>query len=138
MTNTESIEYYLPSDKEIWQAIKSNNLEVLRELCIPLGKVHANWKFAQDVCVELSGHEDEGIRGSALMGLSMVTMCHQKIEKNIVKPVLLRGLKDESEFVRHAANTAVQDINSWMKWRIGQAKVNKKREAKFYERQANR
>jgi hypothetical protein len=120
--------FELPSDKEITRAVKTNDLDLLSDLCIPLAKLHENWKFVQEVCVELSGHENEGIRGSALMGLSMVSLFHNKLEKNIVKPVLLRGLKDDSEFVKRAANTAIQDINSRLQWKIGIAQTKKVKE----------
>jgi len=138
MTKIEEYEYNLPSDKEITQAIKENNIEILKDLCIPLGKQHENWRFAQDICVKLSDHENEGIRASALLGLSMTVMRNLKIEKNIIKPVLLRGLKDESEEVRNAAKTTIQDINSWMKWNIGQAQRNKSNEKRYQERKSKK
>ena len=134
MTEIEESEYSLPSDTEIMQAIKENNEELLKDLCIPLGKMHENWRFSQDVCVKLSDHGNEVIRSSALLGLSMTVMRHLKIEKNIVKPVLLRGRNDQSEVVRNAAETAINDINSWMKWSIGQAQKNKENEKRYEER----
>jgi len=46
-------------------------------------------------------------------------------EKNILKPVLLNGRKDENAEVKMAAETAIQDINNWMKWNIGGAQKRK-------------
>ncbi|KZN53211.1 hypothetical protein N474_21110 [Pseudoalteromonas luteoviolacea CPMOR-2] len=45
--------------------------------------------------------------------------------------MLLRGLKDESDWVRSCAQETVEDINHYMGWKIGSAKANKEREKSF-------
>lgn len=122
------------SDSDVYEAINSNDEEVLRLLPIKLGFNHENWKFVQDICVRLSEHPNPDIRGNSLNALAYVAMNHKKLERNIVKPVLLRGLKDESEWVRGKAQDALSDINSYMNWKIGTAKKNKEREKAFYLR----
>lgn len=88
------------SDAEIVELIRNDVRDVLIELPIRLGFCHENWKFIQDICVQLSEHPDEIIRGNSFYGLMYAAMNHRKLEKNIVKPVLLRGLQDRSELVR--------------------------------------
>lgn len=119
------------SDSDVYEVIKMNNEEVLKLLPIQLGFNHENWKFVQDVCVILSEHAHPDIRGNALLALTYVAMIHKKLEKNIVKPLLLRGLKDEDRWVKGRAQDALDDINTYMKWKIGSAKKNKENESRF-------
>jgi hypothetical protein len=119
--------FELPSDREILDAIDENNISILAGLCMPLAKTHDNWRFSQDICIKLSVHNDPSIRRDAILSLSLITLFHHKIEKNIIKPVLLNGLEDKDQKVREAAQTALNDINHWMNWHIGNAQKNKRK-----------
>ena len=121
------------SDREIQDLIKEDDREALILLPMKLGFCHESWRFTQDICVKLSEHPDETIRANSFYGLQYTAMNLGKLEKNIVKPILLRGIKDESERVRSQAQGAIEGINQYMGWRIGTAKENKKRERKYYD-----
>lgn len=122
------------SDSEIWEAIKNDDREALILIPMKLGLCHDNWRFTQEVSVRLAEHPDEDIRGNSMRGFAYTAMNHGKLEKNIVKPVLLRALKDSSDWVNSCAQDAIDDVNNYMGWRIGTAKENKEREKRFYER----
>jgi hypothetical protein len=122
------------SDREAMDAIANDDVERLRTLPIDLGFNHENWHFIQEVCVRLSGHRDPWVRSNSLLGLSYAARFHGKVEKNIVKPVLLRALKDSDERVAAVAQDAIDDINRLMKWRIGGAKKQKIAEARYGKR----
>ena len=124
------------SDADVWDAIKQDDLEALKLIPIKLGFSHENWRFVQDVSLKLSEHSDENVRANSFRGFAYTAMNLNKLEKNIVKPVLLRGLKDESDWVRTCAQDAMDDINHYMGWKIGSAKANKEREKRFYERRS--
>lgn len=102
----------------------------------PLGFNHENWRFIQEVCVRLSEHRDPWVRSNSLLGLSYAARFRGKVEKNIVKPVLLRALEDCDERVAGVAQDAIDDINRLMRWRIGGAKKRKEAEAR-HEKQRN-
>ena len=121
------------SDSEIWDLIKNDDREALILLPMKLGFCHENWRFVQDVCIKLSEHSDEIIRANSFYGLQYTAMNLERLEKNIVKPILLRGLKDHSELVRGQAQFAIEEINRYMGWRVGSAKQTKAREKQFYE-----
>ena len=129
--NVHELEY---SDSEVWELIKNNDEEALITLPIKLGFCHENWNFIQMVSIKLSDHPNETIRGNSFFGLQYAAMNHRKLEKNIVKPILLRGLKDESEWVRGKAEFAIEDINHYMNWNIGGAAKNKERVKAYYEK----
>jgi hypothetical protein len=118
-------------DREAMDAITKDDVERLRTLPINLGFNHENWRFIQDVCVRLSEHRDSAVRSNSLLGLTYAARFRGKVEKNVVKPVLLRALKDCDSNVAAVAQDAIDDINHLMKWRIGGAKKQKKLEARY-------
>lgn len=119
------------SDSEVMAAIASDDIERLRIIPIDLGFNHENWRFIQDICVRLSEHRDPWVRSNSLLGLTYAARFRGKVEKNVVKPVLLRALKDSDSRVAAAAQDAIDDINHLMHWRIGGAKKQKKLEARY-------
>lgn len=119
------------TDSEVWELIKKDDREALITLPIRLGFCHENWRFVQEVCIKLSEHPDETIRGNSFYGLQYVAMNLGRLEKNVVKPILLRGLKDESELVKSRAACAIEDINQFLNWRIGTAAANKLKERSY-------
>jgi hypothetical protein len=118
-------------DREAMDAITRDDVEHLRTLPIDLGFNHENWRFIQDICVRLSEHRDSWVRSNSLLGLSYAARFRGKVEKNVVKPVLLRALMDRDLRVAAVAQDAIDDINHLMKWRIGGAKRQKKLEARY-------
>jgi hypothetical protein len=69
-----------------------------------------------------------------LLGLSYAARFRKRVEKNIVKPVLLRAVQDEDSNVAATAQDVIDDINLLMGWRIGGAKKRKKSEARNEKR----
>jgi|GEM_PF-623697 hypothetical protein len=126
------------ADREAMDAIATNDVERLRTLPIDLGFNHENWRFIQDVCVRLSEHQDPWVRSNSLLGLSYAARFRGRVEKNIVKPILLRALKDEDQRVAAVAQDAIDDINHLMKWKIGGAKTQKQLEARYEMKKANK
>jgi hypothetical protein len=121
-------------DREAMEAIAKDDVERLRILPIQLGFNHESWRFIQDVCVRLSEHRDPWVRSNSLLGLMYAARFRGKVEKNIVKPVLLRALKDNHAHVASVAQDAIDDINRLMRWRIGGAKKRKEAEARYARR----
>ena len=119
------------TEKEVFRAIEEDDIERLTTVCIDLGFNHENWRFIQDISVRLSDHSNANVRGNAFFGLEYAARFRGKVEKNIVKPVLLRGLRDnDAEVVRKAQN-AIDNINHLMGWSIGGAKRQKEIEQRF-------
>lgn len=125
-------------EKEAMDAIENDDIEKLRTLPIDLSYNHKNWRFIQDVCVRLSDHQDLWIRSNAVLGLAHTARFLGRLEKNVVKPVLLRALKDQESQVAGTAMDAIEDINRIMKWRIGGAKKRKELEAKHENKIAHK
>lgn len=125
-------------DRDAMDAIAQDDIDRLITLPIDLGFHHENWRFIQDVCVRLSEHRDWRIRANSILGLAYAARFRGRIEKNIVKPVLLRAVKDEHPEVASNAADAIEDINRLMGWSIAGAKRQKEVEARYESRGKNK
>lgn len=112
------------SNKEIEQILQSGSIEELMILSLSAGEYHANWKRAQDICVELSKHNDEKVRANSALGIAYIARTKGKLEKQIVKPVLLELLNNCSEY-RWRVIDSIQDINIYMNWTIGEKAISR-------------
>jgi hypothetical protein len=122
------------SDAEVMAAIRNDDVEALRKIPIRLGFHHENWRFIQDVSVRLSSHRDVDVRANSLLGLLYAARFRGRVEKNVVKPILLRALRDSHPHVVYTAQDAIEEINLVMKWDIGGAKRQKAIEARYERR----
>src|SRR6202011_4956717 len=93
MSDTKLVYRPLPvySDKkEVERTLSSGTWEELMVLPLALGNSWHDWKYAQDVCLRLTEHADAAIRANACLGLAYVARTQRRLEKHLVKPVLLR------------------------------------------------
>ena len=87
------------TEQEVFDAIRRNDIERLCMIPIELGFHHENWRFIQDISVKLSEHEDRRVRANALFGIEYAARFRGRVEKKVVKPVLLRALRDQDPLV---------------------------------------
>ncbi|GIO31793.1 MULTISPECIES: hypothetical protein [Paenibacillus] len=106
------------ADQGISEILKSEDRDLLLQLPLSVGEYHSNWKFSQDICVKLSKHEDPAIRANAILGLAYIARTKGKLEKRVVKPIILKELRENKEY-EGRVNDSIDDINLFMKWKIG-------------------
>lgn len=111
-------------DKKIERIIQSGSIDELMILPLSIGEYHVSWKRAQDICVELSNHNDEKVRANSALGIAYIARTKGKLEKHIVKPMLLKLLDNCSEH-RWRVIDAIKDVNAFMKWNIGEKAINR-------------
>ena len=95
----------------------------LMRLPLSLGEHFADWKFAQDLCIEITKNKEAAIRANAVLGLAYIARTKGMLEKHIVKPVLLKELRENLDYKWRIENS-VQDINFFMKWNIAYKHFN--------------
>ena len=124
MLNMKRLYRPLPEfdEKEIKRILQFGSIEELTILPLSVGEYHANWKTAQNICVELSNHSDEQVRANSALGLAYIARTKGKLEKHIVKPILLEILRNCSEH-RDRVIDSIQDINIFMEWSIGEKAI---------------
>ncbi|MBB3127019.1 MULTISPECIES: hypothetical protein [Paenibacillus] len=105
------------STEEVNKILRRNQEKELLTLPLSVGQNHPNWKFAQDVCVRLSGHASPIVRANAVLGFAYIARTKGQLEKHIVKPIVLRELRENHEY-NWRINDSIDDINLFMKWNI--------------------
>ncbi|MCL2633447.1 MAG: hypothetical protein FWD34_02915 [Oscillospiraceae bacterium] len=112
------------NDEEIKRILQFGTIDELIILPLSVGEYHINWKYAQSICVELANHNNENVRANAALGLSYIARTKGKLEKHIVKPVLLKLL---NECVEHKGRIidSIDDINLFLKWNIAKKALTK-------------
>ncbi|MBO0452672.1 MULTISPECIES: hypothetical protein [Enterococcus] len=91
------------------------SIEELIIFPLSVEQCHADWKIAQNICVELSNDSDERVRANSALGFAYIARKKGKIEKHIVKPILLGLLKNSSDRWARVVDS-IQDIDSYMNW----------------------
>lgn len=119
-----AVPYY--TDEEIKLAIREDNVESLQDIAFAVGYHSLDWKYSQDVCLQLSGHANAGVREMSILGLFYVAHFQKKLDKRLVKPALLRALRDPEITVRERAEDLIPQINSKMDWNIANYRKKEK------------
>ena len=112
------------SINEIREIMHTGTIEDIIVLPLAVGENEINWKIAQDICVELSEHEDERVRANAALGLAYIGKTKGILEKHIVKPVILKLLRECIEY-KCLVIDAISDLKIFMKWNIGEKAIKK-------------
>lgn len=122
------------TEQEVFEAIRRNDVERMIKIPIELGFHHENWRFIQDISVKLAEHEDSRVRANALYGIEYAARFRGRVERNIVKPVLLRALRDQDAEVSSRARETIDAVNHLMGWNIAGASKQKALELRFEDR----
>ena len=110
------------SEQEIFDAIDRNEMSELITLPLAVGMNFPDWKVAQTVCLKLAESSDETVRANACLGLAYIAMTKERLEKRLVKPILLRELRTQTE-MRWRIIDAIQDINRFLGWKMAQKQL---------------
>lgn len=106
------------SNQQLNEILDRKRIDELIPLPLSVGEYHINWKYAQDLCAKLSEHENPLIRANAILGFAYIARTKGMLEKHIVKPIVLKELRDNQEYNWRIID-AIHDINLFMKWKIG-------------------
>lgn len=101
--------------------LKNGNENELLFLPLRVGEYFTSWNSAQDICLKLMEHSNPAIRANAALGLSYIARNHGKLNKRIVKPYLLKELRENKEF-NWRIRDAIEDINLFMGWNLASNK----------------
>lgn len=113
------------SDEDIQRMLASDHLEDLLLLSLRVGEYFQKWKKAQDICIHLATHPNEEVRVNAALGLAYIARTKGKLEKHMVKPVLLE-LLDNCIAFRWRIIDSLEDINFYLDWHIGEKALRNK------------
>jgi hypothetical protein len=104
--------------EKVEQILNHGSIEELMILSLSVGSNFPDWKYAQNLCLRLAEHPSDKVRANACLGLAYIARTQQRLEKHLVKPILLRELRCQTEY-RWRVEDAIQKINQYLGWRLG-------------------
>lgn len=112
------------SKSEAELILKEGDPEVLGLLGMAVGDQCPEFekKFAQDLCIRLTEFEDERIRANAVLGLAYIARRHKWLDKRIVKPVILKELRENKEYNWRIVDS-IKDINTFLDWNLARKHI---------------
>lgn len=114
-------EFDFEQAKEI---LTNGTWEQLMYLPLSVGTYWDEWRPAQDVCTKLLVNENAAVRANAALGLAYIARTMGKLDKRIVKPYLLKELRENSEYQWRIID-AIEDINIYLKWGLAEKALEK-------------
>ena len=104
------------SHEDVEQAIRADDIEALLRAVIGVSMHDDDWRYAQDLCVRLSSHPHFNVRGNAVLGFGHIARVHRQLERSLVQPIIQAALRDESDYIRGQADSAMDDTAFFLKW----------------------
>lgn len=112
----EAIEPY--ERTEIEAAVQRNDPSELLKVVLSVALHEEDREFAEAFCLRFAHHENFNVRGNAILGFGHIARLHGQLQEDVIKPLILSRLNDESEYVRGHASDAKDDMEWFLKWRF--------------------
>lgn len=112
MTNVFEQPHY-DGQQALLATIDADDVEALRPMIIAMALEEEDLQFAQRMCVELSRHADEIIRGNAILGFGHLARLFGELHDRSID-VVRAGLQDKSNYVRGQAHAAASDLKHFL------------------------
>lgn len=103
---------------DIDAAIERNEPNELQLLSVTVALACPDQATAQDVCLKLSRHAHNKVRGNAVISLGHLARRFRHLDERIVKPVIESSLNEQDEYVRTRAKSAADEIHQFLGWDI--------------------
>jgi HEAT repeat protein len=101
---------------EMEKAVAEDDMEKL--LFVPLfaSLYYEDRNYAEEICIKLAHHSNSNVRATAIEGFEHLARIDGKLNKEIVKPIIEKALKDKNEFVRRNADETKAATEHFLKW----------------------
>lgn len=104
------------SEAEAEAALVRNDAQELQTVVIGIALYHSNLVFAERFCLKLSAHQDEGVRGNAVLGFGHLARRFGRLQNaDHVKEIIVSALNDSSPYVRGHADSAQDDVQQFLR-----------------------
>lgn len=87
-----------------------NDPDEVRYVPISVSMFSSDFAWAQTVCVRLSQHENDNVRGNAVQSLGHLARRFGRLDLAIIEPIVRAALDDSSRYVREEASDSVDEI----------------------------
>ncbi len=106
------------TNDDVEAAIIRNDPVELQLVCVTVALVSSDPLFAQDVCIRLSRHDNNKVRGNAVISLGHIARRFRRLNEQVVKPIIESALNDDDDDVRILAKSAADEIHQFLGWHI--------------------
>jgi HEAT repeat protein len=106
------------SKNRVESVVAANDEKELSLLVLSLALYSEDADFAENICLRLSNHESQNVRGNAVLGFGHISRVHGKLNEDKIKPIIERALTDEYEYVRSHAHSAKGDVEHFLNWKF--------------------
>ena len=81
-------------EADVEAAIVNGDLSELRLVPIIVTMSSPSRIWSERICVRLSTHPDEFVRGNAMTGFGHLARLYRYLNRSVVQPIILQGLSD--------------------------------------------
>ena len=103
---------------EIEDLLSTAEPEELAEVPIVISLDPPDAAWAEEICLDLSDHDDPLVRGNSIEALGYLARTTGDLDEKRVRAVIVAALEDEDEDVRAQAEAAALDLERYMSWVI--------------------
>ncbi len=126
VSGTEGVKYNNPifttiADAEA--AVRRNSPDELADIVIAASLTAPDWEWVQKLCVRLSEHPQPGVRGNAILGLGHLARRFRRLDRETAEPLIVAGLLDRDSYVRGQSESAADDVEHFLGWRVNRGAV---------------
>lgn len=114
----ESADPWFYTREMVEEAISRGDAGRLHRWVIAVSMYDKDAAYAEDLCLRLSGHPDELVRGNAIMGFGHIARVHRRLDESRVKPLIIAALLDSSWHVSGHAYSAKDDTHQFLGWKF--------------------
>ena len=106
-------EMVLPEREAIEKALKEDNSHELQQMVVGVAMLSDDPAFSQQLCLRLSKHQNEFVRGNAILGLGHLARRFKLLADDGLTTIE-KGLLDSSKYVRDQAWASADDITHFL------------------------
>lgn len=106
------------SREDAERAVVSANPEVVLRAVLAVALHDGELAWAEAFCERFVRHPDPGVRGSALLGFGHLARRFRRLDAERVQPLLEAGLADSDAWVRGQSDSAADDAEFFLGWRL--------------------
>lgn len=99
--------------ESLLDVIAANDIEKLGPMIVAAVLHEEDFDFVQGICVQLSSHSDEIVRGNAVLGFGHLARLFEHLSNEAIGIVRDR-LRDPSSYVRGQAHAAASDLSHFL------------------------
>jgi hypothetical protein len=103
---------------EALDALQRGDADELRVVVIGIALHHHDPVFAEQFCFQLATHDNDVVRGNAVLGFGHLARRFGELSIDGVKRLVEASLADPSEYVRGHAWAAADDVTHFLGWTV--------------------